>query len=197
MEYFCPICPRRTIYHYAHHQHLRVEHRRWQCEVCDARLATRHEYLKHQNDRHTLREHALVEERWRCERLLEGKIQHEVWTKGMIADNVLPGLREIRTLVDDIVATVYGDITGAVRECQSGLLRQLREVSGQLHRQELALAYYDGIENTLTHLARKLDVYNRPKFQPPLPAATAVSPTPSSPQPPPPPCHDDVDDDDI
>ena len=168
MEFTCPLCPRRNIYQYMYYQHQHIEHRRYECEVCKEELPSRKSYKQHQSQKHNMREHDLIEERWNYEREFEKMVDHEVWVKSMLADST-NNLVKIRKSAESILSDIFGDITGAISECQSDLIQKMKDVVTRLQYEELVLEYYADIDGTVSKFAQDVDVYPPPKYIPELP----------------------------
>jgi hypothetical protein len=148
-----------------YYQHQHIEHMRHECEVCKKELSSRKSYINHQSKNHNMLEHALIQERYKYEREFEKKVAHEVWVKSMLVDSS-NNLVKIRESIESILATMFGDITPAISECQSDLLHEMKDVVAKLRYEEKALKYYVDIDGTVSKFAQGIEVYPRPKYSP-------------------------------
>ena len=164
MEFLCSLCPRRNIYHYAYYQHMHIEHRRYECEICRELLPSRKSYKTHQSQSHVRQEHDMIEERWKWEKEFEKKVFHETHVKSMISD-AGNRLNAVEKLVRGISTELYGDIGDHIDECAGPLFHKLQEVIEKIQFEEDALSYYVDIEGTVTSFAAGVKVYPPPKYR--------------------------------
>ena len=173
MEYKCELCPRVFIYHYAYYQHLHIEHRHYQCEICNELLPSLKSFKQHPHI-HIKREYDLCEDRWKFEQEFEKKVEMEVWVKSMVFDSASE-IHKIQQVLKDIIMSNEDDTTKQVNgmervhQFSSESFNKLKGLVPRLDYEEKYLNHYANINGTVTKFACDMKVHKPPKYRPAFP----------------------------